>query len=98
MAMSDHDLNEQDKGAMEKFLDYLPEETSWRFSFKGWSRSDTLNLWDNAQVNGACLGVYIGAVVDLLKLPLEDLVTKCITAHPKGWEIQVIYYRFKNGE
>jgi hypothetical protein len=98
MAMRDHDLNEQDKETMEKFLDYLSKETTWRYTLRDWNRLETVIVWDKSQVNGCMIGLFIGNLVDLLKLPLEDLVSKCVTAYSKGWEMQVMYYRFKEGE
>ena len=98
MATSKHDLNEQDKERMEKFLDYLSKETTWRYALRQWNRLETVTLWDKAVVNGCMMGVYIGAVVDLLNLPLEELVNKSFHAYSKGWEMQLMYYRFQEGE
>lgn len=95
MAMSDHDLNEQDKELMGKFLDYLSKDTTWRYVLRQWNRLELVTMWDKSQVNGAAVGVYIGTVVDLLKIPVEDLVTKSFHAYSKGWEMQVMYFRFK---
>jgi hypothetical protein len=97
MAMSDHDLNEQDKEVLIKFLEYLSKETSWRYALRQLNRLETITLWENLP-KGSMLGVSIGAVMYVLKLPLEELVNKSLTSYSKGWEMQVMYYRFKEGE
>lgn len=93
--MSDHDLNEQDKELVFKFLDYLSKETTWRYALRDWNRLELVSFWDKAQVNGAAVGIYIGTVVDLLKLPVEELVNKSFQAYSKGWEMQLMYFRFQ---
>jgi uncharacterized membrane protein len=96
--MSKHDLDEQDKEHVKKFLDYLSKETTWRYVFRQLDRLETITLWDDFQVLGTAVGVSIGTVVELLKIPVEELVNKNFSTYTKGWELQLLYYRFQDAE
>lgn len=83
------DLNQEDTDILFKFVTYLGTRTSWRCSFREPNRLGTMSFWDKQGTHME--GTYVGTVLDLLKLPVEDLVAKRF--YPKSWENQLYLYR-----